>query len=76
MHGPKTKLNHLLLSAIQNYFYFLYLHYKKANIFIFVEKKVKIMLKVLDCCNSDLTPDPSPEERGALKCGIYLEYSF
>ena len=26
--------------------------------------------------SSDLTPDPSPEERGALKCGIYLEYSF
>ena len=34
------------------------------------------MQEAVDCCNSDLTPDPSPEERGALKCGIYLEYSF
>jgi len=34
------------------------------------------MQKVMGCCNSDLTPGPSPEERGALKCGIYLEYSF
>ena len=84
VHGPKTGLNHLLLNAMQNYFYFFVFTLQKGKYFYILLNKSKNNAESagLLCFRphlrplSDLTPGPSPEERGALRCGIYLEYSF
>ena len=41
VHGPKTGLNHLLLNAMQNYFYFFVFTLQKGKYFYFLLNKSK-----------------------------------